>query len=101
MSVDIIPGAVVSHLVQLGANLRIARERRRESLQAMSARVGCSIPTLRRMEAGDPSVAMGVYASALWVFDSSSALGGILEPGDDAYATMLDVDRASRRRRSR
>jgi ribosome-binding protein aMBF1 (putative translation factor) len=43
----------------LGSNLRIARERRGDSLKTMAARIGTSIPTLRRMEAGDAKVSIG------------------------------------------
>jgi ribosome-binding protein aMBF1 (putative translation factor) len=43
----------------LGSHLRIARERRGDSLKTMAARIGTSIPTLRRMEAGDAKVSIG------------------------------------------
>ncbi|MNL84005.1 hypothetical protein D3C87_2118230 [compost metagenome] len=65
----------------------------------MAARIGTSVPTLRRMEAGDVKVSIGVYAAALWVFGKSQEFAEILKPGDDDYAMMLDVNRASRRRR--
>lgn len=98
LALEILPGTASAPLEALGAHLRIARERRGESLKTMAVRVGTSIPTLRRMEAGDPKVAIGIYAAALWVFGKSAALAEILEPSNDEYATMLDVDRASRRR---
>jgi transcriptional regulator with XRE-family HTH domain len=97
-SLDILPETAVSALETLGLHLRIARERRGDSLKTMAARMGTSIPTLRRMEAGDAKVSIGVYAAALWIFGKSEALADILKPGDDEYATMLDVNRASRKR---
>lgn len=100
-AISVMPEAVSSSLTLFGAHLRTARERRDESLKTMAARIGTSIPTLRRVEAGDPKVAMGVYATALWIFGKASLLGDILEPGSDEYATMLDVDRAGRRRARR
>lgn len=33
---------------------------------------------------------MSVYAAALWVFGKSEHLAGILDPGKDEYATMLE-----------
>lgn len=51
------------------------------------------------MESGDSKVSMSVSAAALWVFGKSEHLAGILDPGKDEYATMLDVNRADRRRR--
>ncbi|KQQ85682.1 helix-turn-helix transcriptional regulator [Aureimonas sp. Leaf324] len=100
-AIAVMPEAVMSSLVLFGAHLRTARQRRDESLRTMAARIGTSIPTLRRMEAGDPKVAIGVYATALWIFGKASTLGDILEPASDEYATMLDVDRADRRRARR
>ncbi|UXN57730.1 helix-turn-helix domain-containing protein [Phyllobacterium zundukense] len=98
LALEILPVTATEPLKTLGAHLRIARERRGDSLQSMAARIGTSIPTLRRMEAGDARVAIGIYAAALWVFGKSAALAEILQPGEDEYATMLDVDRASRKR---
>lgn len=97
-SLDILPQVTLSALVSLGSHLRIARERRGDSLKTMAARMGTSIPTLRRMEAGDARVSIGVYATALWIFGKSETLAEILKPGEDDYATMLDVNRASRKR---
>jgi transcriptional regulator with XRE-family HTH domain len=97
-SLDILPETAVSALETLGSHLRIARERRGDSLKTMAARMGTSIPTLRRMESGDARVSIGVYAAALWIFGKSETLAEILKPGDDEYATMLDVNRASRKR---
>jgi transcriptional regulator with XRE-family HTH domain len=101
MAIDILPNTAVVSLTTLGAHLRIARERRGDSLKSMAARIGTSIPTLRRMEAGDAKVSIGIYAAALWMFGKSAALAEILEPWKDDYATMLDVDRASRKGRTR
>lgn len=97
-ALKILPVSTVSALESLGSNLRIARERRGDSLKTMAARMETSIPTLRRMEAGDAKVSIGVYAAALWVFGKTETLAEILKPGDDDYATMLDVNRASRKR---
>jgi hypothetical protein len=97
-SLKILTDATVVALETLGSHLRIARERRGDSLKTMAARMGTSIPTLRRMEAGDAKVSMGVYAAALWIFGKSEKLAEILMPGEDEYATMLDVNRASRKR---
>jgi transcriptional regulator with XRE-family HTH domain len=97
-SLDILPETAVSAMEALGSHLSIARERRGDSLKTMAARMGTSIPTLRRMEAGDARVSIGVYAAALWIFVKSETLADILKPGDDEYATMLDVNRASRKR---
>lgn len=52
-------------LDQLGANLRLARLRRRHSAELVAQRAGVSRKTLYRMEQGDPAVALGNYARVL------------------------------------
>lgn len=98
-AVDTLPIVATHALLTLGEHLRIARERRGESLRKMAIRMNVSVPTLRRMEAGDPSVSIGIYATALWIFDSVTDLEGLARPEDDSYAMRLDIDRASRKRR--
>src|SRR2546421_663396 len=47
------PPAAAQALRALGENLAIARVRRRESQRAWARRLGCSVPTLIRMERGE------------------------------------------------
>lgn len=68
------PPAVRALLRELGANLSIARKRRRESLKVWAGRIGVSEPTLARMERGDPGVAIGTYATALWMIGRAQAI---------------------------
>ncbi len=58
-----LPAAVERNLRQLGEHLRIARKRRKQSLAAFAQRMQISIPTLRKLEAGDPAVSMASYAT--------------------------------------
>lgn len=90
------PPAVTLALRQLGADLRIARERRSESLRAWAQRLEVSVPTLRRMEAGDAKVSAGVYANALWLIDRVSALRDLAAPSFDELALTLEIARAQR-----
>lgn len=61
------PLPVQRALKQLGSNIKDARRRRRIKTAVMADRLLVSRPTLRRLENGDPSVAMGTYATALYV----------------------------------
>jgi transcriptional regulator with XRE-family HTH domain len=99
ISVQNLPEAARRPLETFGAHLRIARERRGESLRNAALRMGVSVPTLRRMEAGDPTVSMGVFATALWLFDRADQLEDLLRPEQDDYAMRIDIDRASRSRK--
>jgi hypothetical protein len=92
------PPAAAQALKTLGENLAIARTRRRESQRAWAKRLGVSIPTLIRMERGDPGVGAGIYVTALWLIGRSSALADLAEPASDRGALESDVREAVKRR---
>jgi transcriptional regulator with XRE-family HTH domain len=97
---DWLPPQALAALNGLGENLALARLRRRESLRGWAQRLGVSVRTLQRLEAGDPGVGMGVYAAALWLMGRSDALAGLADPALDRGALELDV-RAARERLAR
>ena len=88
------PPSTLAALAQLGADLAVARLRRKESLKAWAKRLGVSVPTLLRLEAGEPSVSLGVLATALWLIGRDSALGTLATPKEDRGALELDVRQA-------
>lgn len=92
------PPAALQALRALGENLVIARVRRRESQRAWAKRLGCSVPTLIRMEKGDPGVGMGIYATALWLIGRVAALPELAAPAADRGALENDVRNALKRR---
>jgi transcriptional regulator with XRE-family HTH domain len=92
------PPAVTQALTRLGENLAIARVRRRESQRVWAKRLGISIPTLIRLERGDPGVGVGIYATALWLIGRAGALPELAAPGEDRGALESDVRKALRRR---
>jgi hypothetical protein len=96
-----LPPLAAEALKALGDNLALARVRRKESQRVWAKRVGVSIPTLIRMEQGEPGVAMGVYVTALWLLGRVQALPELADPERDRGALELDVRRAVKRRRVR
>lgn len=96
-AIDQLPAAAQAHLEQLGENLAIARKRRRESMKTWADRIGVSEPTLGRMERGDPSVAMGVYATALWLIARDNQLPALAAPEQDMGALEEAVRAAQQR----
>lgn len=92
-----LPPAVRSLLRALGANLSIARKRRKESIKAWAARIGVSEPTLARMEQGDPGVAVSTYATALWMIGRAQAIPELAAPNLDLGALENEVRVASKR----
>lgn len=91
------PGAAQA-LRNLGENLAIARVRRREPQRAWAKRLGVSVPTLIRMERGDPGVGAGIYATALWLIGRANALPDLAAPANDHGALESDVRTAMNRR---
>lgn len=92
------PPAVAAALKRLGENLAIARVRRKESQRVWARRLGVSVPTLIRLEQGDPGVGAGIYATALWLIGQAQALPELADPAKDRGALEMDVREAVQRR---
>jgi len=86
-------------LVLLGDRLRYERLKRNEAQEVFAARVGSSVPTLRRMENGDPNVAIGYWAAALGMLDHEADLDQILK-GADLFE-LYDIQEAGAKKRQR
>jgi len=93
-----LPPVAAQALRTLGENLAIARIRRRESQRTWAKRLGISVPTLIRMERGDPGVSAGIYATALWLMGRVNALSTLAAPAEDKGALESDVRSALKRR---
>ena len=93
-----LPPAVAAALVRLGEHLALARVRRKQSQREWAQRLGVSVPTLIRLEKGDPGVGAGIVATALWLVGRVTALGELADPQQDRGALELDVREATRRR---
>lgn len=89
-----LPPQTLRALETLGSHLAVARVRRKESLATRAKRIGVSIPTLTRLESGDPSVSMGIYATALWLIGRDGELARIASPEHDKGALEMDVQAA-------
>ena len=88
-----LPPVARAALRELGENLGIARARRKESQREWAERIGISLPTLIKLEKGDPTVSMGAYLSALWLIGRAQALAKIAAPENDLIALEQDVRR--------
>jgi transcriptional regulator with XRE-family HTH domain len=84
-------------LVRLGRDLAVARRKRRISTADMAARLFVSRDTLWRLERGDPSVAVGTLATAVYVLQLHDRLAALAAPHQDLLG--LDLDAAALPRR--
>jgi hypothetical protein len=69
----------------------VARLRHRESLRSWASRIGITVSTLQRLEASDPSVGIGIVATALWLIRRDGELGRLAAPKSDQDALELNV----------
>jgi len=96
-----LPPQALAALQTLGEYLALARLRRKESQRQWASRLGVSVPTLIRLEKGDPTVSMGVYATALWLLGLSDGIAELADPSKDMGALEADVRQASHLRAAR
>jgi hypothetical protein len=87
-------------LKNLGFRLRGERLKRNDSQSVFAARVGVSVPTLRKMEAGDPTVMIGNWVSALDVLERVKDLNAVLAEPEDLFA-KYDQNPSPRQRASK
>lgn len=77
-------------MVALGRGISVARRRRRLTAGMMAERIGVGRETYRRVEGGDPTVAMGTYLMALFVLGLDwSVLERVADPQADAAGADL------------
>ena len=89
-----LPPATAGAIEKLGADLAVARLRRKESLRSWAQRLGVTVSTLQRLEAGDPSVGIGIVATALWLIKRDGELRHLAAPEHDQGALEMDVREA-------
>lgn len=85
-----LPLVVKRALKKIGSDIADARKRRRISTQTMSERAMISRPTLTKVEAGDPSVSVGIYATVLFVLGMTERFADIADAAHDR--TGLDLE---------
>ncbi|MDG0857518.1 helix-turn-helix domain-containing protein [Roseateles puraquae] len=86
-----LPPSTIAALDKLGADLAVARLRRKESLKTWAKRMGVTVPTLLRLESGDPTVSLGIVASALWLLQRDGELANLAAPEFDRGAIEMDI----------
>jgi transcriptional regulator with XRE-family HTH domain len=96
-----LPPATLAAIEKLGADLAVARLRRKESLRTWAKRLGVTVSTLQRLEGGDPAVSVGILASALWLIQRDGALCQLAAPEHDQGALELNVREAVQLGRAR
>ena len=92
-----LPLRVRRSLAKLGSDIQHARKRRRIPVRVMAERALMAPSTLIKIERGDAGVAIGFYASVLFVLGMSDRLGEIIDTPRDELGLALENERLPKR----
>jgi len=92
-----LPIPVKHALRKLGRDIRDARRRRRIPVAIAAQRASISRTTLVKLEKGDPGVAMGIYATVLFVLGLVDRLAALADPTNDPVGLQLDEEHLPQR----
>lgn len=81
----------------LAQNIAIARKRRGETQAQWASKLGVSVPTVARIERGDPSVAMASYVMCMWLINQAEGLADLVAPLNDHAALEREVSKVRSR----
>ncbi|MCF0218655.1 MAG: helix-turn-helix domain-containing protein [Muribaculaceae bacterium] len=83
----IMPRPLSQTLHQMGEQIMLARKRRHLSMQDVAERATVTRLTVSKVEHGDPTVSMGIYARVLYALNLEKDLS--LLAADDALGRQL------------
>ena len=95
-----LPVPVRHALRKLGRDIRDARRRRRIPVALAAERASISRMTLAKIEKGDPGVAMGIYATVLFVLGLARPLGDLADLESDPVGRQLEAEHLPQRIRT-
>ena len=88
-----IPSPVVRAMERFGHNISLARRRRNLTQADLAARIGVTVNTVRRLEAGHPGVALQHIARALQVFGELEKLEALMDTAHDSIGMALQDEK--------
>jgi transcriptional regulator with XRE-family HTH domain len=96
------PYAVEQALKRLGENLRLARTRRKLTIEEVAEKIGTGRRAVMEAEKGKASTALGVYAALLWAYDLLVPLRDLANPATDEQGlTLASAKEKTRVRKSK
>ena len=84
----LLPSKVRNNLTTVGLQIKMARKRRKLSLTAVAERAQCSQLTLIRVEKGEPTVSIGIYARVLYALGLDNDLTLIAKADPEGNAIV-------------
>ena len=77
------PFQVENTLRKLGRNLRMARVRRKQTIEEAAEKIGTGVRAVRDAESGKASTGIAVYAALLWLYDLLGPMEELADPQKD------------------
>jgi transcriptional regulator with XRE-family HTH domain len=99
-SLSALPLPVRRALRKLGGDVAASRKRRRITMSLMAERVMTTRQTIARVEKGDPRVAVGIYATVLFVLGMTERLADLADARIDPFVLDRDEETLPRRVRA-
>lgn len=94
---EVLPSTVKRSLAKFGSDIATARRKRGLTTLAVAERTGVAKNTYLRVEKGDSTVGLGVYAMALFVLGFGEPLSTLIDVTRDDTGLLLDEERLPRR----
>lgn len=94
---DVLPPSIRRSLTKFGSDIAVARRKRKLTVAMMAERLAVSKGTYLRVEKGNPSVSLGVYAMALFALGLHGAFGDLVDQKRDDQGLLLDEQRLPQR----
>lgn len=96
-SFERLPQPALKALAHVGHAVKTARLRCRMTAALMAERLQVSLPTLRKLERGDPGVSLATFMCALWVLGLLEQFAEAIDPHNDRVGLGLEEARLPKR----
>jgi transcriptional regulator with XRE-family HTH domain len=96
-AVRALPAPAAKAVKLLARDIAVARARRRIPQRLLAQRMMVSLPTVQRLERGEPGVSLGILATALWALGLIDRLGSLATPDHDMVGKSEELRRLPRK----
>ena len=94
------PPRIARSLAKFGADVDIARKKRRLTMAALCERAGISLPLYQRLVRGAPGTSVGAYAMVLFALGRGTPFDALLDVANDDTGLLLEIGRLPQRVRT-
>ncbi len=94
---DVLPTGLRRSFSKFGHDLAVARRKRHLTVGMLAERTGLAKSTYTRIEKGDPAVAIGAYAMAVFVLGFGEVFGTLVDARRDEQGFLMEEERLPKR----